>query len=505
MQTDLLIRSHVPPAAQPPSAGIVLFILLFLTVLLTGLVSVQSSAVAQRAAQQGPQSVAELAARLQDAVVNISTSQSLSDSPGVPVPKAPEGSPFEEYFNDFTDRDTGPRRVSSLGSGFVIDPSGLIVTNNHVIEDADEIIINFTDGTKLKVVEIIGRDTKTDLALLRVEPAKPLAHVVFGDSSAMQVGDWVMAIGNPFGLGGSVTLGIVSATRRDINAGPYDDFIQTDAAINRGNSGGPLFNMTGEVIGVNTAIISPTGGSIGIGFALPSNTAARVIDQLRRFGETRRGWIGVRIQSVTEEIAASIGLDNTKGAIIANVTPDGPAAKAGLKVGDIVITYDGQDIEGVRELPRLVAQSEIGSQIEMQVLRQEERIAISVTIERLDESSEVKSAAVQEPEAEAPADKTMVLGLALSPLSDSLRAEYGIAASVKGVVVTEVAAESDAQLRSIKAGDVIVEVTHQPVNTPEEVLERISGLRALKRPSALLLLSDNNGDMNFVALPLDEG
>jgi serine protease Do len=485
------------------SPGMVL--MLFLAAMFATLISMPSAALAQRALQQGPQSVAELAARLQDAVVNISTSQSLEDSPGVPAPKVPEGSPFEEYFNDFSDRGTSPRRVSSLGSGFVIDPSGLIVTNNHVIENADEIIINFTDGSKLKVVEIVGRDTKTDLALLRVEAAKPLPHVVFGDSSAMQVGDWVMAIGNPFGLGGSVTLGIVSATRRDINAGPYDDFIQTDAAINRGNSGGPLFSMAGEVIGVNTAIISPTGGSIGIGFALPSNTAARVIDQLRRFGETRRGWIGVRIQSVTEEIAASIGLETPSGAIIANITPGGPAATAGLKVGDIVMSYDGQTIKGVRELPRLVAQSEIGAEIELEVLRQDERIALKVVIERLDEGEEAESAVLNLPTKEGAADQKLVLGLSLAPLSDALRSEYGIAASVKGVVVTEVAPQSDAQLRSIKPGDVIVEITHQPVSTPEEVIERVAGLRALKRPSALLLLSDNKGDMNFVALPLDKG
>ena len=281
---------------------------------------------------RGPDSVADVAEGLQDAVVNISTTQTLKGSAeSTPSGPGPKGSPFEEFFDDFFDdeeKDGLPRKVSSLGSGFVIDPSGLIVTNNHVIEGADEIIINFTDGTKLKVAKILGHDPKTDLALLKVEPKKPLKAVTFGDSSKMRVGDWVMAIGNPFGLGGSVTVGIISATKRDINAGPYDDFLQTDAAINRGNSGGPLFNMDGQVIGVNTAIISPTGGSIGIGFAVPSNSAVQVVDQLKQYGETRRGWLGVHVQNVTDEIAASLGLQEPKGALVANVSPDSPAAAA---------------------------------------------------------------------------------------------------------------------------------------------------------------------------------
>ena len=282
---------------------------------------------------RGPASVADTAERLQNAVVNISTTQKLKESREVPLPEVPKGSPFEEFFEDFfdkQDRNRGGQRANSLGSGFVIDKAGFIVTNNHVIEGADEIVVNFTDGSKLKVVQIVGRDPKTDLALLRVEPKKELAAVNLGDSQKMRVGDWVMAIGNPFGLGGTVTVGVISATRRDINSGLYDEFLQTDAAINRGNSGGPLFNMDGDVIGINTAIISPTGGSIGIGFALPSNSASQVIAQLREFGETRRGWLGVRIQTVTDEIAESLRLGATEGALIANITPEGPAAKAGL-------------------------------------------------------------------------------------------------------------------------------------------------------------------------------
>src|ERR1700693_1733847 len=268
---------------------------------------------------RGPDSVADSAEGLQDSVVNISTTQMLKGpAESNPTGPGPKGSPFEEFFDDFfddQDKEGLPRKVSSLGSGFVIDPSGLVVTNNHVIEGADEIIINFTDGSKLKVTKILGHDPKTDLALLKVEPKKPLKAVTFGDSSKMRVGDWVMAIGNPFGLGGSVTVGIILATKRDINAGPYDDFLQTDAAINRGNSGGPLFNMDGQVIGVNTAIFSPSGGSIGIGFSIPSNMAKNIVSQLKAYGHPRRGWLGVKIQQVTPEIAESLGLKDANGAL----------------------------------------------------------------------------------------------------------------------------------------------------------------------------------------------
>ena len=313
----------------------------------------------RQASRAGPNSVADVAEGLQDAVVNISTTQTLKGSTeSAPSGPGPKGLAVRGVLRRFLRRrgQQGlPRKVSSLGSGFVIDPSGLVVTNNHVIEGADEIIINFTDGTKLKVTKIFGHDPKTDLALLKVEPKKPLKAVTFGDSGKMRVGDWVMAIGNPFGLGGSVTVGIISATKRDINAGPYDDFLQTDAAINRGNSGGPLFNMDGQVIGVNTAIISPTGGSIGIGFAVPSNSAVQVIDQLKQYGETRRGWLGVQVQNVTEEIATSLGLPEPKGALVAKVTPDSPAAAAGIEPSDVILKFDGQAIDNMRSLPRAVA------------------------------------------------------------------------------------------------------------------------------------------------------
>jgi len=449
---------------------------------------------------RGPAPVSELARELQGAVVNISTTQLMSNGPSVPVPKTPEGSPFDELFEDFLDERGQARRISSLGSGFVIDPSGLIVTNNHVIENADEIIINFADGKKLRVIEVIGRDDKSDLALLRVEPDEPLQAVPFGDSSKMAVGDWVMAIGNPFGLGGSVSLGIVSAIKRDINSGPYDAFIQTDAAINRGNSGGPLFNMDGEVIGVNTAIISPTGGSIGIGFALPSDAAQRIIAQLREFGETRRGWIGVRIQSLNDEIAESLGIADAKGALVAAVTPDGPAAKAGIEVGDVIVRFNGKLVGTVRQLPRLVAETEIGAEVPVVVNRRGEEIEMTLTVDRLVEDE--RESAVK-PVLDGAADDETILGLTLSALNDELRAEFGIANSVEGVVVTDVAPDSGAAKRGITQGSVIVEVSHKPVRTPEDVAVRLDELRELDRKTALLLLAIDKDEMRFVALPLE--
>ncbi len=346
-------------------------------------------------AQKGPQSVSGVADKLIDAVVNISTSQTVKGPQGVPLPRVPKGSPFEEFFEEFFNRRGGgnrgnsDRKVSSLGSGFVINgKEGLIVTNHHVIEGADEIIVNFHDGSKLKVDKVLGKDTKTDLALLKVTPKTPLKEVKFGSSEGMKVGDWVMAIGNPFGLGGSVTVGIISAKQRDIQSGPYDDFLQTDAAINKGNSGGPLFNMDGDVIGVNTAIISPTGGSIGIGFAVPSDTASVVIDQLREFGETRRGWLGVKIQTVTEELAETLGVRENTGALVASVTPDSPAQKGGVQAGDVIMKFNGKDVSTMRGLPRFVAQTPIGKAVELEVLRKGQRLKLNVTVGRLSEDED---------------------------------------------------------------------------------------------------------------------
>ena len=454
---------------------------------------------------RGPESVADIAESLQDAVVNISTTQTLKGAPeSAPNGPGPKGSPFEEFFEDFFDDKGGDglsRKVSSLGSGFVIDPAGLVVTNNHVIEGADEIIVNLTDGTSLKVTKILGHDPKTDLALLKVEPEKPLKAASFGDSSKMRVGDWVMAIGNPFGLGGSVTVGIISATRRDINAGSYDDFLQTDAAINRGNSGGPLFNMDGQVIGVNTAIISPSGGSIGIGFALPSNSAVHVIDQLKQFGETRRGWLGVHVQNVTEEIAASLGLPEPKGALVAKVSPESPAEAAGIQPSDVIVTFDGQPIDNMRSLPRAVAATAIGKSVDVELLRKGQVMGLTVVVGRLSEDEDGEDAPKTDVEPAPDTDREDLLGLSLSPLTDELRKRYRIKRSVAGVVVVEVDPKSPAAQKGVKPGDVIVEVTQEKVRRPRDVKARLLAVKKSGRPSVLLLLSDARGELRFIAVP----
>jgi serine protease Do len=460
------------------------------------------------AAARGPESVADVAAPLLDAVVNISTSQTINSSRGITPPQLPPGSPFQDFFDDFFNQknspsDTRPRKVQSLGSGFVIDPSGIIVTNNHVIEDSDEITVNFPDGTKLKAT-LIGKDDKTDIALLQVKAAKPLTFVKFGDSDRMRVGDWVLAIGNPFGLGGTVTTGIVSARNRDINAGPYDNFIQTDASINRGNSGGPLFNMDGEVIGINTAIISPSGGSIGIGFAIPSATAVNVVQQLREFGETRRGWLGVRIQEVTDEIADSLGMDGAKGALVAGVTDKGPAADAGIQPGDVILEFDGKAVGAMHELPRLVADEPVGKEVPVVVLRKGGKETITVKLGRLTEDKPDEQTGDAPAKAPPPAVVEGPLGLTLSDLNPDMRKQFGIKDDITGVVVTDVADGSAAAEKRVTKGDVIVEISQEAVATPADVQKRIDALKKDGRKTALLLLANKNGDLRFVAVKIDE-
>jgi serine protease Do len=340
--------------------------------------------------------------------------------------------------------------------------------------------------------------------LLRVKPKKPLTPVSFGDSSVMRVGDWVMAIGNPFGLGGTVTVGIISAKKRDINAGPYDEFLQTDAAINRGNSGGPLFNMAGEVIGINTAIISPTGGSIGIGFAHPANAARHVIEQLRKYGEARRGWLGVRIQTVTEAIAESRGMDEPGGALVAKVLEDSPAAMAGIELGDVIVRFDGKEIDSMRALPRVVAQTEIGRTVEIEVMRDNERKTFQVAVGRLSEETVASRTPEAEPEEEQDEEATALLGLSIAPLSDELRSRYGIDSKVKGVVVVEVDPNSAAARNDIRPGNVIMEVTNTKVSKPADVSARVDEVRRMGRLNVQLLINDGEDNLRFVAVPIDE-
>jgi serine protease Do len=472
------------------------------------------------AAKGAPDSFADLAAKLLPAVVNISSTQTVqARAGGAPtgpeVPLFPPGSPFEQFFKDFLNRnrpggnghgdsDTQPapeRRAQSLGSGFIIDSSGLVVTNNHVIDGADDITVTLQDNTSLKA-KVVGRDETGDIALLQVKPEKPLTAVPFGDSDAERVGDWVLAIGNPFGLGGTVTAGIVSARGRDIRQGPYDDFIQTDAAINRGNSGGPLFNMNGEVIGMNTAIYSPSGGSIGIGFSIPSNMVKNVVAQLKDFGHPRRGWLGVRIQQVTPDIAESLGLHEATGAMVAGVNDGGPADKAKIKNGDIILKFNGQDVKEMRSLPRIVADSEVGNSVPVVLWRDGKQVTVQATLAEKPDDTQVASATpgTDKPPAEKPTEISG-LGLKLAPITQESKDKYSLNADQKGVVITDVSPKSSAAERGLKAGDVIVEVQQGAVNSPADVQQKVDAVRKESRKSVLMLIQRQDG-LQWVPLSL---
>jgi serine protease Do len=471
-------------------------------------------------ARPAPDSFADLAARLLPSVVNVSTTQTIKSDRGrehgrPEIPQFPPGSPFEEFFRDFFDHglpksgrpEAQPRRGTSLGSGFIIDPAGYIVTNNHVIADADEITVTLHDDSNLKA-EVVGRDAKTDVALLRVKTDKPLPAVTWGDSDAARVGDWVLAIGNPFGLGGSVTAGILSARQRDIQSGPYDDFLQTDASINRGNSGGPMFNMDGEVIGITTAIYSPSGGSIGIGFAIPSSLAKPVIAELLNEPDhnVHRGWLGVRIQAVTDEIAESLGLDKVKGALIASVSDDGPAQAAGIQAGDVVLSFDGKEVSDMRRLPRLVAETPVGKTVPVTVWRKHKEDVVQVKVGRLEESDQQQASA---PEGTGKGRKSeggfvKTLGLTLSDLTPDLKEKFSLADDSKGVVVVDVAKDSPAAAKGVRPGDLIMEAAQEEVKSPGEVNSRIEEAKKSGRKSILLLV-ERQGDLRFIALRLDQG
>lgn len=468
------------------------------------------------ASARGPEGIADVAEKVIDAVVNISTSQTIEAKAGPSggdknstMPKLPPGSPFEEFFDDFFKNHRGgpggggsdlqPHKTTSLGSGFIVDTAGIVVTNNHVIADADEITVIMNDGSKFKA-ELIGVDKKTDLAVLKFTPSKPLTAVTFGDSDKLRLGDWVVAIGNPFSLGGTVTAGIVSAKNRDIATGPYDNYIQTDAAINRGNSGGPLFNLDGQVIGVNTLIISPTGGSIGIGFAVPSKTVSGVVDQLRQFGEIRRGWLGVRIQQVTDEIADSLNIKPARGALIAGVDDKGPAKPAGIEPGDVVVKFDGKDVKEPKDLSRIVADTAVGKEVDVIVIRKGEEQTKKVTLGRLDDGDKAQPASVK---TDTPADKPVTqkaLGLDLATLSKDLRSRYKIKDSVKGVIITSVDSTSDAADKRLSPGEVIVEVAQEAVSNAADVKKRVDQLKKDGKKSVLLLVANSEGELRFVAL-----
>ncbi len=453
-------------------------------------------------AQSTPESFADLAQSISPSVVNITTSSVIA-APTEGLPQLPEGSPFEDFFRDFQERNGegpgpgGPRRSEALGSGFVISQDGFIVTNNHVIEGADDIEIEFFSGERLKA-ELVGTDTKTDIALLKVESPEPLPFVQFGDSDLMRVGDWVVAMGNPLGQGFSVSAGIVSARNRELS-GTYDDFIQTDAAINRGNSGGPLFNTEGQVIGVNTAILSPNGGSIGIGFSMASNVVSKVVDQLREFGETRRGWLGVRIQDVTPDVAEAMGLAQKDGVLITDV-PEGPAKDAGLLAGDVITTFDGSAVGDVRALTRHVADAPIGEGVPVVIVRDGKTETVTVVLGRREEAESEPVLTAVEPE--APAEST-VLGLTVAPMNAEAAQALGLPADATGLVVTKVDETSEAFTKGLREGDLITEAGQQKVVRPEDLEARITEARDAGRKSLLLLIR-REGDPRFVALSVDE-
>jgi serine protease Do len=451
-------------------------------------------------ASPAPESFADLIEKVGPSVVNITTSSTIAASDG-PGPMVPEGSPLEDFFRDFLDRrqqpDNRPRRSSALGSGFVISEDGYIVTNNHVIEEADEVVVEFSDGVEMDA-KVVGVDPNTDIALLKVDSDTALPALAFGDSDEMKVGDWVLAIGNPLGQGHSASAGIVSARNRELS-GAYDDYIQTDAAINRGNSGGPLFNMAGEVIGVNTAILSPDGGSIGIGFSMASNVVDDVVLQLKEFGETRRGWLGVRIQDVTDDVADAMGLEIPAGALISDV-PEGPARDAGLEAGDVIVTFDGEPIEDTRELVRAVADTTVGKVVPVEVIRNGNREVIEVTLGRREEAERTVPAAMDQ---DGGSIEGEMLGLTVSVLTVELRDQLGLDDDVQGLVVLDVDPSSGAYEKGMRAGDLIEEAGQEQVSTIEDLENRVDAAREAGRKS-LLLLVRRDGDPRFVALSLTD-
>ena len=504
---------NIPQAHQRPKAralalrahqdrSLVYRVSMMAMILAMAILAVMASIAPANAQANRPATFADLVDQVGDAVVNITTSSVVAGRTG-PQPMVPEGSPLEDFFNDFMDRnnrsDEAPRRSQALGSGFVISEDGYIVTNNHVIEGADEILIEFRGGFELPA-EVVGTDPNTDIAVLKVDPDEPLLFVPFGDSDVMRVGDWVMAMGNPLGQGFSVSVGIVSARERALS-GSYDDFIQTDAAINRGNSGGPLFNLDGEVIGVNTAILSPNGGSIGIGFAMSSAVVTRVVDQLQEFGETRRGWLGVRIQDVSPDIAEGLGLDEPRGALVTDV-PDGPAMEAGVEVGDVILAFDGVDVQDTRELVRNVGNAPVGETVRMLVFRDGATQTLRVTLGRRETAEGASPTTPGQPPATPSGGD--VLGMSLMPLTDERREELNAQNVQGGLVIESVDPESDAATKGLMPGDVITEVGQQPVSEVSDFETRVSEAEDAGQKSILLLIR-RDGNPRFVALSLEDG
>ncbi len=498
-------QAHSFAPVRARTAQALPFWLLYSLLGLTLVLALAASTAAQ--ARSAPDSFADLVEKLAPAVINVRTAQKVAAGaprPNVPMPQLPPGSPFEDFFKDFFDRQRpngeNQRRVTSVGSGFIVSPDGFVITNNHVIDGADEIVVIMADKTELKA-KVVGRDPKTDVAVMKVEASKPLPHVKWGNSDDARVGDWVIAIGNPLGLGGSVTAGIVSARGRDINSGPYDDFIQTDASINKGNSGGPLFNLKGEVIGINTAIFSQSGGSIGIGFAVPESLARPVASQLIKYGRIRRGWLGVQIQHVTEEIAEGLGLSEAHGALVASVLEGGPAKASGIKAGDVILEFNGREIREMRNLPRIVADTEVNVAVKVKVWRQGEEQILDVTIGEMKDEEPVVASAGDE----APPSTSSALGMTLSAITPELRERFELGEDIKGVVVTEVEAGSAAAEKGIGPGAVILEVSHDAVQTPADVSKLVEEIKKSEKQKSVLLRMSQSNNIRFVVVPVDKG
>ncbi len=442
--------------------------------------------------QRGPQGFADLAARVAPSVVRVTVTGQVEATPAsVEIPPELRGTPLEPFFRQFERGQRAPRgeprRSVGQGSGFIIDAAGYIVTNNHVVGDASAVKVELTDGRELPA-RVIGTDPQTDLALLKVEAGGPLPAVTWGDSDQLRVGDWVVAMGNPFGLGGSVTAGIVSARGRQIGAGPYDDFIQTDAPINPGNSGGPLFNANGEVVGINTAIYAPSGGNVGIGFAVPARMARHVITDLQQDGRVARGWLGVSMQPLNAELASALRLPDTRGVLVAGVEPGSPAAQAGVKAGDVVVGIDGRPVAAARDLAIAVAEASPRSTATLTLLRDGQRVDQAVTLGQR----------------EAPRQEARAGGAEAAPRSASLGLRLSQGKAGDGVTVAAVEPGSIAATRGMQAGDVILRAGERDVRRPQDVTEAVAAARSAGRPAIALQVA-RDGGRAFIALPLNAG
>jgi len=462
-------------------------------------------------AKPTPDSFADLVETLMPAVVNISTTQKIKENMSVmEMPNFPPGSPFEDFFKDFFGNNMGQNggqpaehKATSLGSGFIIDEAGYVVTNNHVIDGADKITVILSDDSAVDA-KLVGRDKKTDIALLKIETKTPLKAVKFGDSDKARVGDWVLAIGNPFGLGGTVTAGIISARARDIHAGPYDNFLQTDASINRGNSGGPMFNIDGEVIGINAAIFSTNGGSMGIGFAIPSNIAKWVVESLRKDGRIKRGWIGVSIQSNNEEIAETLGMKKPIGAVVSDVDKDGPAYAAGIQAGDVIIEFDGKEIDSMRRLPLVVAETLIGKNVGIAVWRKGVRKDLTIKVDEMtdDATDGTKVTSADNTIEESSNGIIDEFGINVTPVNPEIIAKYRLPETATGVVITAVKRDGQALEKGMRPGDVITEVNQKTVKSASDIRKQVKAAQKAGKKSVLLLVDGGDG-LRFIALKID--